>query len=511
MTEEVKSIKYPEWLVKSLVQFNRYNTLVNEWELVDISVDLQRQPDLPQRLDILFDSLLDGLGADVLLTGNFTILGYVDQTTQYQVYPNFIEFGRMLGTLDDIKEEENAALRANRRLTILEDLEDDEAAVFAFNEARKKLGSVRLPEDSRHIIIQIPYFVKKTIRYSAMDGDLSLKDFKQRFDEKAVLFTEIQTIPITDSKCDPEDTVRKWVTNQRAEYYEQRFIFTLGLSVRNGIEDSIKDTATQEALEYLIGAFLSWAGMGVLDSTRYLMAAVAVKLAHYSHEFLRPFGKVKSYILKNSALVPIQLQELLGELFKNVQMLEIDSSFKSARETASIGSGFDGYEFNQRFREALSRNTNFNINDELKDSTYSLLLEKIEDQKDIPVQIKLANLPPETLKINFESSYFDRIIRNMLRNAAQHSETKAVKVNISFEVDLNTKTLTMFFVHVGSRISRKIRRRLFRVPVEASQDGRGIGLWTLGMAFEAQRLPLPETVQRQDGVCFIFRFPVTKL
>ncbi|MEN3333359.1 MAG: hypothetical protein V7641_2724 [Blastocatellia bacterium] len=506
---------YPEWLVKTLNHFNRYNTLINEWELVDMAVDLQRQPDLSKRLDILYQSLRQGLGKDVLITGSFLALGYYDQATKSQIFPNYLELGKRsitgdLSSVDDeaavrLKSEDDEAtiFAANRALTEL-DLEDDEAVVHAFMKASEVLKEKgNLSGGARPLIIQVPYFVKKTEQYSPKNGDLPLGEFKDRFNEKAVLFTEIQ-------RASSEEQVKCWVNAHHAGLYQQRFLFTLGLAIKNGIEDSLFQPQTQEAIEYLIGAFLSWAGMGVLDSTRYVMAAVAVKLAHFSHEFLKPFGKLKEYMVNNTSVIPHDLMILFNNAFEQVEMLDIGSTVRGTLSTGK-GRAKGGYSFSQRLREVLARNTNFSESEDFKDGTYLLKLEKIEDQKNKQARITFKDLPATSLQIKFGASYFDRLIRNLLRNAAQHSKTEPIEIDVSFDLNKENKTLSMLMTHRGSEIKRSIRRRLFRLPILREDDSgsRGIGLWTIGMAFEAERLPMPEVLQTDDGVCFIFRFPVT--
>jgi sensor histidine kinase regulating citrate/malate metabolism len=100
-------------------------------------------------------------------------------------------------------------------------------------------------------------------------------------------------------------------------------------------------------------------------------------------------------------------------------------------------------------------------------------------------------------------------MRNMLRNVAQHTGVKPARIKVKMELDTESKMLTMDFAHLGSSISRKIRKQLFRLPIRHAENGRtGIGLWTIGMAFEAQHLAVPQVIQSEEGVHFVFRFPV---
>ena len=134
---------YPDWLVKTLIEFNHRTTCINEWELIDIAVDLHRQPDLPQRLNVLFESLQAGLLQEkmanpVLVAGNFVALGYYNDAG-IRVFPKFIEFGKQAPAMLELRKG------------------DDEAAVCAFEQAQDEVEK-RNSHKQRMLIIQIPYF-----------------------------------------------------------------------------------------------------------------------------------------------------------------------------------------------------------------------------------------------------------------------------------------------------------------------------------------------------------------
>lgn len=481
MGTEDKFVNYPDWLVKALIQFNRHTTCMNEWELMDVqAVDLHRQPDLPQRLDVLFDSLQDGFGREVLVIGNFLALGY-DTDVGTRVFPRFVEFSQ------------NAQAMLEWRK------EDDDSTIEAFQQVRDRLKKINHPEGTRELIIQIPYFIQKVEKY-APNGEISFREFQQRFDERRVVYTGVNRITL-------DVDVRKWLGSHPAKSYEQRFLFTLGFLVTNGIADKITESQIQESIGFFIGAFLSWAGMGVADSTRYMMAAAAARLAHYSHEFLKPFGELKDIMTKHS--LPPELKDKLDLVLANVKVLEL----------SNIAAGFSpNYSsFKTLLTRALRQNTNLSPEEAIESGGYDFCL-TIGDVVGRNIHIEFTNLPADKLSIRFDPSFFDRLVRNLLRNAAQHSKTQdqVVRINLSCEIDTNYNILTMRFKHVGSTIKRQVTRLLFRMPVSHSDSSigatlspsKGIGLWTVGMAFEAQRLPLPEVRQETDGVSFIFRFPM---
>ncbi|MBI1929812.1 hypothetical protein HYR99_36875 [Candidatus Poribacteria bacterium] len=480
-------MSYPDWLVNTFIQFNHRTTCENEWDLIDIAVELHRQPDFPQRLDVLFQSLQDGFGNGVLVAGNFLALGYYDAVLSDQVFPRFITLGKKARTMLELRGEKG---------------EDEQAAIYAFNEVSQQVKPDQMPDESHPLVIQIPYFIKHA-EYYALKADISFNEFKEKFDKGEVLFTKIQQVQ-------SEKDVQQWLAEHRPESYEQRFIFTFGLLVRNGIENTIRQEDVQGALAHLIGAFLSWAGMGVADSTRYVMAAVAAKLAHFSHEFLKPFGDLRDFLNKQSLSVPDELKERLDAILNMVELFDVRSALKAGFTTTTSSPSHGGYSFVRRFGEALARNTNLGETEELTDASYSLDL-TIEDQRGKKVKINFQKLPPPSVFINFESSYLDRLVRNLLRNAAQYSKTDPIEINIFFDLEEEDRFLVMHFKHIGSKIPGNLRRSLFRVPVRRSKGMIGIGLWSIGMAFEAQRLPAPKVNQKEDGVCFTFRFHVTKL
>jgi hypothetical protein len=477
--------RYPEWLTDSLIAFNHSTTCVNEFELVDIAVDLHRQPDLPQRLDVLFKSLQKGFGEDVLVAGNFVALGY-DVEAGNHVFPRFVEFGR------------NA-------LAMIEWRKDDEvAAEDAFKQTKKRIGDVaeKNPQSGGHqLIVQIPYFIRKADRY-APRGELSYETFAEKFDDGQVIVTGIK-------KVESSQEARALLKGHGPESFEQRFVFTFGFLVTNGIGNKILQPAIGSALGYFIGAFLSWAGMGVSDSTRYIMAAAAARLAHYSHEFLKPFGELQDFINKNRSSISEELDKRLQPVLSNVKLLDLSSISKGFNLTFVA--------FRTALTQALIHNTTLGKGQDIDDGNYDLGL-TINDVRDKKVRIELEGIPDNNVRIGFDSSFFDRIIRNLLRNAAQHSPgADQVRARLSVVSDRDYNVLTMRFIHLGSKIDKRVMRQLFRLPVpQAKSDAaksqwgqsKGIGLWTVGMAFEAHKLTLPQVEQRDDGVWFIFRFPM---
>lgn len=477
-------MNYPDWLVKALIQFNHHTTCMNEWELMDVkAIDLHRQPDLPQRLDVLFESLQDGFGKDVLISGNFLALGYETEAGR-RIFPRFVEFGKNAQGMLELR-------RGS----------DSDAAVRAFERARASMQSY----PQHQLIIQIPYFIREVEKYVS-EGDISLPEFKQKFDNNEVIFTNIENVA-------SEADVRGWL-GDHSSGYEQRFLFTLGLNTSNGISNRIAEPAIKEALGYFMGSFLSWAGMGVADSTRYMMAAAAARLAHYSHEFLKPFGELQDFLNTNSSSVPPELNKRLRPVLANVKVLELSS--------IALGFSADYYSFKTLLKQALANNTTFNQEQELADGGYDFTL-AIRDVKNRHVYINFQGLPDDSVNVKFDPPFFDRLIRNLLRNAVQHSQNSDQVVRIEFTVkqDDEYSLLIMCFKHLGSKINRQVARLLFRMPIPQSQSSagitgsnstasKGIGLWTVGMSFEAQRLPLPVVVQEKDDVSFIFRFPMEK-
>jgi len=475
-------MSYPDWLVNTLIQFNHRVTCLNEWELMNIAVDFQRNPDLPERLKVLFRSLQDGFGKEVLITGNFLALGYYDEPTGNQVFPKFLDF---TGEYSKLLEVDN--------------MEDDEATVEAYKKVLKYMRSVGRKNEHHLLIIQLPYFVKKVTSYAPgtdFEQDISFCEFQKLFDAKKVLFTGFE-------KIRSEEDVQRWFREHRANLYEQRFIFTLGFFINNGIEDTILDGKYQEVLSYFIGSFLSWSGMGVADATRYMMAAAAAKLAHYSHEFLKPFADLREFANQNAASIPSQLRPLLDRVLAQARLLDLSSiTFRSEA----------GFSFKTLLKESFLRDTDFSRTMDLQDGTQELTL-MIEDVRGKTIQIAFEHLPDDSVIIQFDPLYFYRLMRNLLRNAAQNTLPDGlVRICILVEVDENNGFLTMDFKHMGSKIPREIRRKLFRMPIPSDNSSRkgGIGLWTVGMAFEALRLPRPEIIQEADDVCFIFHFPLKK-
>lgn len=484
MGTEEKFVNYPEWLVRALIQFNHQTTCMNEWELMDVpAVDLHRQPDLPQRLDVLFNSLRQGFGEETLLSGNFLALGY-DTEVGTRVFPRFVEFGKRAQAMLEWRKE------------------NDEAAIDAFDNASNGVREENRSPGQRELIVQIPYFIKKVERY-APSGEISFPEFKQKFNDNEVIYTDVLS---TRSDVD----VQQWLASHRAEHYEQRFLFTLGFLITNGIADRMAESSVREALGYFMGAFLSWAGMGVADSTRYMMAAAAARLAHYSHEFLKPFGELKDIMSRHT--LPADLKERLDSVLANVKVLELSN--------IAVGFSPDYYSFTSLLSQSLGQNTNLSPDEQIQNGGYDFSL-TIGDVLNRRVHIDLVGIPDESVSIRFEPSFFDRLLRNLLRNAAQHSKNsdETVKIILSTEADSKYGLLTMRFKHLGSTIKRQVIRLLFRMPISQSESStstgvlnpsKGIGLWTVGMAFEAQRLPLPEVKQESDGVSFIFRFPMTQ-
>jgi signal transduction histidine kinase len=466
-------MNYPDWFVNSLIEFNHHTTCMNEWELIDMAADLHRQPDLPERLEVLFESLKGGLGKEVLLTGNFLALGYYDSGGN-PVFPRFIELGKKAQALLELRKQ------------------DGEAAVYAFERAIEEVN--KSDADERHaLIIQLPYFIKK-IGYYAPGDEISFLEFQEKFNDRQVIFTEIQRV------ASPAD-VEQWFAEHRRERYEQRFLFTLGLLVHNGIEDTLLQPNVQQALGYFIGSFLSWAGMGVADSTRVVMAAAAASLAHYSHEFLKPFAELQDFLNRQSSSLPTELTDRLRPVLNQVKLLDL----------SRLMAAFSPKSFKELLRGALKNSTNISIDQELSDGRYLLAL-KIRDAKNKMVQIDFLGLPDSSVFVRFDASYFDRLMRNLLRNVGQHSASdQPAELNIKIELDMQYGFLIMHFKHIGSPpIPRQVKKLLFRMPVSTGSysGSKGIGLWTVGMAFEAQRLPLPKVTQHTDGICFTFRFPI---
>src|SRR5205085_12467646 len=137
---------------------------------------------------------------------------------------------------------------------------------------------------------------------------------------------------------------------------------------------------------YFIGAFLSWAGMGVADSTRYVMAAATARLAHYSHEFLKPFGELRNFLNTHSSMVPIELQDKLRPVLSMVKLLELSN--------VAIGFSPDPYSFKELLKQALRNNmTSFSDDQELEDGTYDFTLKIKDVEERNKVQINFAGLP----------------------------------------------------------------------------------------------------------------------
>jgi signal transduction histidine kinase len=469
--------------MKAVIQFNHHTTRMNEWELMDVkAIDLHRQPDLPQRLDVLFESLQDGFGKDVLISGNFLALGY-DAEGGRQVFARFVEFGKNAQAMLEV-----------RKGT------DIDAAVMAFD--RAKAGMQLHPQNQ--LIIQIPYFIREVEKYVSGD-DISLQEFQQKFDNNEVIFTSVQ-------KVSAAADVRNWLEDHSSGY-EQRFVFTLGLHTSNGIANTVSEPQVKEALGYFMGSFLSWAGMGVADSTRYMMAAAAARLAHYSHEFLKPFGELQDFLNTHAASVPPELSKKLVPVLANVKLLELSS--------IALGFSADYYSFKTLLKQALANNTTFSVEQELADGGSDFTL-AIRDVRNRHVYIDFQGLPDDSVNVKFDPPFFDRLIRNLLRNAVQHSRRpdQGVRAVLSIKLDNEYGLLTMCFKHLDSKINRQVSRLLFRMPIPQSESSvgvggpgnssasKGIGLWTVGMSFEAQRLPLPVVLQEKDDVSFIFRFPM---
>lgn len=485
-------MEYPDWLVKSLIQFNHNATCMNEWELMDLNaIDLHRQPDLPQRLEVLFKSLQEGFGRDTLVAGNFLALEY--DTESDVVSPRFIEFGKNAPSMMELnKWSEEAAVHAFEH---------------AFGEAKK---AARDAPQRTALVIQVPYFIRKVNMYAPNNG-IDFQSFQQLFNKKQVVFS-------STFKVKSAEEVERWFGGHYAEWYEQRFLFTLGLVVDEAISSEFTKPEIAEAVGYFMGSFLTWAGMGVADSTRYVMAAAAARLAHYSHEFLKPWGVLQDFINKHGDLVPAELHAVLDPVMERVKLIELSN--------ISAGLGSDRFSFNALLLGALKQNTDISLDQQtIADGTYDLTLD-IRDVTGRKLRLTIDGLPDDSVKIRFDNTFFHRLIRNLLRNAAQHSKDpqSLVEVLLRVEPNLEYKFLTMRFKHVGSTIKREVMRLLFRMPIPHNLSSghtgnlvltpsKGIGLWTVGMAFEAQRLPLPVVEQDKagagkGGVSFIFRFPI---
>jgi signal transduction histidine kinase len=357
------------------------------------------------------------------------------------------------------------------------------------------------------VLIQIPYFIRRSEDYVADEfEEIKYEDFQQKLDQNKILFTQIQRVT-------SQEEVRSWINQHTSEHYEQRFILTLGLRSHQDITDNIKDPSTEHALAQLLGSFLTWAGMAVGDSNHPTMAAAVSRLAHYSHEFLKPFAELRLFLEDNPAAVPTELQNILDKVLNKVELLDLSELADEIQIQRSPG---NWPRLREILRLALVNNTTFE-KEELAEGSYTPAL-KIDSPKERKVCIDLKGLPDDSVSVDFDASYFQALIRNLLRNTIQHSSEEQPRIVLSFE--RQNGFCVMRFKHVGSRISRKIRKQLFRMPMStraASADRpftvsrSGIGLWTVGMAFEAQRLPLPKVTQDDDGVCFSFWFRVANV
>jgi hypothetical protein len=479
--ETIPRTEYPKWLVEAIVQFNRDTTCMNEYELLGMTVDLQRQPDLPRRLDVLFEALRKGFNeTGTLISASFLVLGYKISSAQRFVRPKFISLGKGMKTL-----------------TELPGTEDEDALKHAYRQG-VAAAQDKIPAGGRRFIFQLPYFICK-IGESPEAEDLSYDGFHKLFDQGDVLFVKPQ--PVVS-----EEEAAEWISDHPANKYEQRFVLTLVISVTNGFEDRLKTKPVEEGLVYLFGSFLSWAGMGAGDSTRYLLASAAARLAHYSHEFLKPIAELKNYANQNESSLPPELREKLENVFSQSQLLDL-TDLRSAFEPGT-------QLFLNLLITSLSKATTFPPSAQVKDGDVYAIEAKLPgiERESLSIKFVKPPLPEQELKIKFDPSYFDRLLRNLIRNAVDHNKQVPREIEIAFDVDDRNRMMIMDFKQRGARIPLDTRRSLFRVPVKSlnqlSGTNRGIGLWTVGLAFEAQRLPTPEVIQDRDneGVRFRFKF-----
>jgi signal transduction histidine kinase len=469
---------YPGWLVEAIVQFNHNTTCINEFELLGVTVDLQRQPDLPQRLDVFFTSLQRGLaaGRGTLVSGNFLALSFVNYLSHERVSPKFVELGKKARSMVVLEGDERATAHAYKR---------------ALDQSKAELDA-----DQSVVVVQIPYFIRKVSEYAGRK-DLLYDTFREKFDKKQVLFTTPRVA------CSETDAFN-WLDEHSPDIYEQRFLLTLGMAVRNGIQDDLQRPEIQNALGYLLGSFLSWAGMGAGDSTRYLVASVAARVAHFSHEFLKPIAEVMSYLEKKESDIPEKLRKLLDDVFTASHMVEISGMSDTSEQSPMKLLGL--------LRNALRSNTTFKAEDVLQNGVLRALHLTISDVPGVPAEFHFKDLPDDSLRVRFDPSYFNRLMRNLLRNAAQNLEVpRPIQLEIRFEPYEADGLLYMHFKQRGANIDVELRRTLFRAPVKRPLSrSMGIGLWTIGLAFEAQRLPLPLVTQDVDGIRFTFRFPIER-
>jgi len=470
MTEDQAMSNHPKWLTEAIIQFNHDTTCENEFELVGLKVDLHRQPDLPQRLNLLFKALQKGFaGEATLMAGNFLELGY-RILFGAAVKPHFMPLGQDAEFLRE-----------------LDSMDDAKAVGEAYDHVYQQIKN-----EPRWCIVQLPYFIRKNENAGApVTGKAEFEKFKSDFDNDRVLYVEPQTQDASG--------VRTWIRDHPREKYEQRFLITLGLISRNGFQDKIHSTEVKKGLAYLLGSFLSWAGMSAGDSTRYMVASAAARLATFSHDYLKPINKLDLYLRQHSEKLPADLVPALREICTRAELLKIDKEFEQQQKS-----------FVELLHNAIMRTTDLPLNEPFIPHTKYNLKMALPRIHGMPITLSIENLPDPGVMVKFDTVLFESFMRNLLRNAVEHSSQDSAEVEIDCRHGEVYKPLRMVFRYKNSdRIDPSVRRKLFRVPIErdpAKGGGLALGLWTIGLTFDAQRLPLPTVSQEGKDLCITFAF-----
>jgi hypothetical protein len=469
------------WLKDAFVRFSQETTCQNEWELLGMTSQLHRDPGLIPSLDALFMALKSSLPTGSVLGGAFVMLSYDEGVGMraHSMPPMYARLGCSAIAMQEIQ-----GLAAN----------SDESALLYVQE-ELSINSGKTPPAVG--VLRLPYFISKQ---ESLGEECELEDYRKLFFAGEAIHSMPQYLPPGDS--DPSLTTRYTAGN-----CHQRFVLLLTLAHQSRWLKEFSNPQFAFDLGALLGSCLTGAGKSVADATRWIMAAYAVKIAHFSHEASKALSALEENVTKEPRVV-----EQLGDLRKQLTIPTLSELVSP--QALKRGSAYTESSQNLRLTEMLAtaiskcgaNRTTITEESLLLGETLLLDLRHIEDVSDKTVHLETHGLAIDQ-RIAFDRRFFERLIRNILRNAAQHAieaQTPTIRLEIMvhdradfFEMDVLNKCTTP--------VKHGLARRLFRTPVPGTSTG--IGLYTIGLMFESQRLPVPKASIDPEGLRFRFIFP----
>jgi len=469
------------WLKTAFVRFSQETTCQNEFELLGMTSQLHRDPGLISSLDALLTSIKFSLPKATVLGGAFVMLPYDEGvgTEKRAMAPMYALLGCKAIFMEKI-----------HGLSF-----DADKGAWEF--AHAQLLSAYKDQADSIGILQLPYFILKR---NDLAENSSFADYENLFFEGKAIFS-------TPRYVGPKEDQSVLITKYRVDDCYQRFALLLALRHEDRWSEAFNDLELATDLGALLGSCLTWSGKSVADSTRWIMAAYAVKIAHFSHEIgkqLAAFGArlpddpdiTREFDQLKTILTIPAIDELLTT--ENIRRGTVFSDENARPSLARMLENAIG--------NCGSTEDGLTKHGPIHDSSLLVKLNKIEDVRHKTVQLEIQGLAADQ-QIAFDQRFFDRLIRNIFRNAAQHAglnQTPIIRLTVT--VHERGDFLEMNILNKGAtNVSPNLARRLFRTPV--SSRSSGIGLYTIGLMFESQRLPPPRATVDSAGLHFKFLFP----